>query len=155
MPHRVEDPIDADAQFALAALPRPFQAFEDGLEASRIVVAPHVNHADGDVDLGMHHALRRQRLDHAPRDQFVVVRMDELPCDRFEGLDESGEVGELVERIGLGLRHGLRIVTRAQLHQRRRAYGAFEMQMQLSLGEATNERGDIVHLSSVTGSAGQ
>ena len=57
--HGVEDPVEREAQLALAALPRPLQAGKDGLEGARIVVAPHVDDAHGDVDLGVDHALAR------------------------------------------------------------------------------------------------
>src|SRR5580692_4254236 len=62
----VEDPVKREVQLALAALAGTLQASKDGLKALRIVVAPHVDDADGDVDLGVDHALLGQMLDLAP-----------------------------------------------------------------------------------------
>jgi hypothetical protein len=49
-----------------------------------IVVAPHVDDADGDVDLGVDHALRGELLHHAPGGQLVVFRGDQPPGDGLE-----------------------------------------------------------------------
>ena len=72
MAHGVENPVEREAKFALAAFPRPLQALEDRLESCRIVVAPHVDDADRNVDLGVNHALLGEALDHAPGGQLVV-----------------------------------------------------------------------------------
>ena len=90
-------------------------------------------------------------MHHAPGSELVVLGVDEAAGDGFEGLDEAGEVVELVERLGLGQGDGVGIMARAQLDQRRGRDGAFEMQMQFSLGQAADERGDIVHLTSLRG----
>jgi hypothetical protein len=76
--HGVEDPVEREAQLALGALAGPLQAGEDGLEGGGIVVAPVVDDADSDEDLGVDHALRGQVLHHAPGGQFVVFRADQL-----------------------------------------------------------------------------
>jgi hypothetical protein len=75
--HGVEDPVEREAQLALAAFAGALQAGKDGLEGARIVIAPHVDDADRDVDLGVDHALRGQPLHHAPGGQFVVFRVDQ------------------------------------------------------------------------------
>ena len=115
MPHRVENPVERNAQLLLAALPRPLEPGKDRLKARGIVIAPHVNDADRDVDLGVHHALRGQLLHHAPGDEFVVVGIVELPRDGLECLNEPGEISELVECFGFGQRDRLRVVACAQL----------------------------------------
>ena len=75
--HGVEDPVEREAQLALGALAGPLQAGEDRLEGAWIEVAPHVDDADGDVDLGVDHALLGELLHHAPGGQFVVFRADQ------------------------------------------------------------------------------
>ena len=90
-------------------------------------------------------------LHHAPGGQFVVLGAGEQPGDGLESLDESGEVGEAVERLGLGQRERMNIVAGAQLHQRRRKDGAFEVQMQLRLGQAADEVANGLHALSVKG----
>ena len=57
----------------------------------------------------------------------------------------------MVERLGLGQREGRGVVARAELDQRGGQDGAFEVQMQLGLGEAADERGNIVHEFSLKG----
>ena len=47
-----------------------------GSKARGVEVAPHVDDADGDVDLGVDHALRGELLHHAPGGQFVVFGVD-------------------------------------------------------------------------------
>ena len=98
----VEDPVEREAKFAFAAQAGALEAGKDGLEAGGIVVAPHVDDADGDEDLGMNHALRGEALHHAPGGEFVVLGVDELAGDGLEGFDEAGEIGELVEGFGFG-----------------------------------------------------
>ncbi len=136
----VEDPVEREAKLALAAFAGALQTGEDGLEARGVVVAPHVDDADGDVDLGMDDALRGEMLHHAPGDEFVIFGIDEAAGDGLEGLDEAGEVGELVDGFGFGKGERLGVVARAQLDERGGQDGAFEMEMKLGLGEAADER---------------
>ena len=82
----VEDPVEREAQLAGGAQTGAFQAGEDGLKTCGIVVAPHIDDADGDVDLGVDDALRGEMLHHAPGDQLVVVRAGEQAGDGAEGL---------------------------------------------------------------------
>jgi hypothetical protein len=113
------------------------------------VVAGHVDDADGDEDLGVNHALRCELLDHAPGEEFVVVGVDEPLADGLEGVKEAGEISEFVEVFGLGKGERLGIVAGAQLDQRGGHDGAFEVQVQLGLGEAVDEDGNIGHSSSL------
>ncbi len=98
----VEDPVEREAQLAGGALAGAFQGGEDGLEAARIEVAPHIDDADGDKDLGVDDALRGEVLHHAPGGQFVVFGVAKAARDGLEGFDELGEIGEPVERLGFG-----------------------------------------------------
>ena len=66
--------------------------------------------------------------------------------DGLEGVDEAGEIAESVEGFGLGECERLGIVAGAQLDQRGGHDGAFEVQMQLGLGQAADEGLDVVHL---------
>src|ERR1035437_2938779 len=43
VPHRVEDPVEREPQFALCALASPFQPGKNRLECSRIVIAPEID----------------------------------------------------------------------------------------------------------------
>src|SRR5579872_2188777 len=97
VPNSVEDPIDRHPEFALPADTRPLEAFEDGFETCCVVLAPHVDDADRDVDFGVDDALGGERFDHAPGDEFVVIGADQLARDGLEGIDESGKVSELIE----------------------------------------------------------
>ena len=93
----VEDPVNGEAQLAFGAVAGALESREDGFEARGVVVAPHVDDADGDVDLGVDYTLFGEVLAHAPGDELVVVGVDELTGDGFEGFDEAGEVGELID----------------------------------------------------------
>ena len=70
----VEDPVKRKSQFPFGADPGAFQTCEDGLEARGVVIAPHVDDADGDVDFGVDDALLGEMLHHAPGGEFVVFR---------------------------------------------------------------------------------
>ena len=93
----------------------------------------------------MDDALRGEMLHHAPGSQLVVVRAGEQAGDGAEGFNEAGKIGEPVERLGLGEGQRLSIVAHAELDQRRGQNGAFEMQMQLGLGQAADEFADFSH----------
>jgi len=71
-------------------LPAPWRVpdRQNRLESPRVEVAPHVDHAHGDEDLGMDNALLGQMLHHAPGNEFVVLGIDEPPRDGLESLDE-------------------------------------------------------------------
>ena len=95
----------------------------------------------------------RQPLHHPPRDQFVVVRADELPGDSLERLDEAGEVSELVDSFRGGERERRGVVAPAQFNQRGWCDRPLEMEMDFSLGKAADERRDVVHRSSLASSS--
>src|ERR1700678_1164617 len=147
----VKDPVEREAQFAQAALPGSFQASKDRLEAARIEVAPHVDNADRDVDLGVNDALLGQMLDHAPGGQFVIFRRNEAARDGLEALDEAGEVVEAIEGFGFGEGDGTGIMAGAELDQSRWQNGALEVQMQFGLRQPTDEAFDLRHLHSLPG----
>ena len=115
MANGVEDPVEGEIELAGGALAGALERFKDGLEGARIEVAPHVDDADGDVDLGVDDALLGELLHHAPGDEFVVFRIDKPAGDCLEGLDESGEVVEAVVGLGLAEGHGVRIVAGAEI----------------------------------------
>ena len=97
----VEDPIEGEVELAGGALAGALQAGEDGLEGARIEVAPHIDDADGDVDLGVDHALVVQVLHHAPCRQFVILGVFQASRNGLEALNELGEVREAIERFRL------------------------------------------------------
>ena len=97
----------------------------------------------------MHHALRGELLHHAPGDEFVVLGHLKPPRDGLEGLNESGEISELVDCVGFGLRQGDLIVSGAQFHQCGGENGALEMQMKLGLGEPADKGLDFAHTLSL------
>ena len=142
---RVKDPIEGEPKFARGAFAGALEAGKDGLEASRIEVAPHIDDADGDEDLGVDNALRGELLHHVPGDDFVVFGIAKAAGDGFEGLNEFGEIRETVEHLGFVWREGYGVVTGAELDQSGGRNGAFEMQMQLGLGQAANEILDFRH----------
>ena len=118
------------------------------------MIAPHVNDADGDEYLGVDDALLGEMLHHAPGSEFVVPSVHQLAGDSLEGLDEAGEVSELVEGFSVRLRDRGCVVALAQLNERGWGDGAFEVKMQLGLGKAADERLDIVHILSLLGPMG-
>ena len=121
----VEDPVEREAKLADGALAGAFQTREDGLEAARIEVAPHIDDADGDEDLGVDHALGGEVLHHAPCGQLVVFRVAQAARDGLEGLNELSEVSELVERLGFVWGEGICVVAGAELDQGGGRDGAF------------------------------
>ena len=146
MAHGVEDPVDGESEFPFGADARAFESCEDGLEARWVVIAPHVDDADGDEDFSVDDALLGEMLHHAPRCEFVVFSVHELAGDGFERFDEAGEIGEPIEGFGLGMRDGRGVVTLAEFGERGGRDGAFEVKVKLGLGEAVDEGLDIVHL---------
>ena len=142
----VKDPENGEAQFAFGAVAGALESRKDGFEARGIVIAPHVDDADGDVDLGMDYTLFCEVLAHAPSDEFVVVGVDELTGNGFEGFDEAGEVSELVDgfRGGEGDRRG--VVAPAEFDEGSGCDGAFKMEMEFGFGKSADERCDVVHL---------
>ena len=84
--HGVEDPVDREAEFGCGAFAGAFQCGKDGLEAVRVKVAPHVDDADGDVDLGMNDALRGELLHHVPRGEFVIFGVTRRARDGLVGI---------------------------------------------------------------------
>ena len=116
----VEDPVQREVELAGGALAGAFQGREDGLEGARIEVAPHIDDADGDEDLGMDHALGVQVLHHAPRGQFVIFGVFQAPRDGLEALNELREVGKTVEGLGFSKGQVRRVMTRTELNQRGR-----------------------------------
>ena len=98
----VEDPVERETQLKRGALAGAFEAGEDRLKARGIEIAPHIDDADGDVDLGMDDALRGELLHHAPGCELVVFGACEPAGDGFEGFNEAGEISEAIERFGFG-----------------------------------------------------
>ena len=100
----VEDPVEGEAEFAFGAFAGAFEGGEDGLEAARIEVAPHVDDTDGNVDLGVDDALRGELLHHAPGGDLVIFGVLSRRVTALKAFDELGEVGEAVDGFGLGKR---------------------------------------------------
>jgi hypothetical protein len=97
----------------------------------------------------MNDTLFGEMLGHAPRGQFVILWRDEAIADGLEGEEEASEVSEVIEGFGFWQRNGSGIVMLAQLDKGRRGDGAFEVEMEFSLGQAADERLDIFHGSSL------
>ena len=81
-----------------------------GSKARGIEVAPHIDDADRNVDLGMDDALLGEMLHHAPCGELVVFGVAEAAGDGLEGLDEFGEIGKTVEGLGFSQREGPGVV---------------------------------------------
>jgi len=94
-------------------------------------------------------ALFGEVLHHAPRGQLVILGVFQEARDGLEGFNEFGKVGELVKRLGFCRTHGRGVVPRAELGQRGRRDSAFEVQVQLGLGQAADELPDFDHAFSV------
>ena len=72
-------------------------------QRSKFLASP-VHDPDGDIHLGMNHALRVQLLHHAIGDQLVVVGRAQPLGHRLEGQQKAGEIVVLIQRRGLLLR---------------------------------------------------
>jgi len=147
----VEDPVEGQSELAGGALTGALKAGEDGLEAAGIEVAPHIDDADGDEDLGVNHALGGELLHHSPGGQLVVFGVAQASGDGLEGLDKLGEVSEAVEGLGFVWGQGVSVVAGAELDQGGGRDGAFKVQMQLGLGQAADEFLDFRHTFSLAG----
>ena len=130
----VENPEQRNAEVACAAGPAALQAFKDGGE---ILLAKQAD-ADRNVDLRMQHILFFQALHQAVGNEFVVVRAAQVRADRFEGHQKTLEIGVAVKGLNLG-QSGVLAVQLAEFEQRCGLDRAFEMQVQLRLGELTDE----------------
>ena len=93
----IEDPEEREAKLARGAFAGALEGGEDGLEAAGIEVAPHIDDADRDVDLGVDHTLGGELFHHVPRDYLVVFGVTKAAGDGLEGLNKFGKVGETVE----------------------------------------------------------
>ena len=130
----VEDPQQGHAEVARAAGASAFQAFEDGGE---ILLAEKAD-ADRNVDLRVQHGFFFQPLHQAVGDEFVVVRATQVRTDGLEGHQKTLEIGVAVQRLDLGQR-GAFAVELAEFEQRRGLDRALQVQVQLRLGELTDE----------------
>ena len=147
----IEDPVESEAELVFGAKASALEPSEDGIEALRIGIAPVIDDTDGDVDLGVYDALFSEMLGHAPCGELIVFGSDESLRDGFEGEQEAGEVGEVIEGFGVRQSDGSGIVTLAEFNERSGRDGAFEMEMEFRLGEAANKGADVGHTLSLVG----
>ncbi len=112
-----------------------------------------VDDANRDVNLGVDDALLDEPLAHAPCGKLVVLGAGEQAGDGAESVHEAGEIGELVDFLGLGKRERRGVMALAQLDECGGENCAFEMQVKLGLGQAADEGFHIVHSNSVRAGA--
>ncbi len=139
MADSVEDPVEGEAKLTGGAEAGALQTLENRLEAAGIEVAPHIDDANRDVDLGVNDALLGEMLHHVPRHELIVFGVAETARDGFEGFNEFGEIREAVERLGIVMSEGYGIVAGAELDEGGRRDGAFKVKVELRLGQAANE----------------
>src|SRR5208337_152896 len=131
---RIEDPEQRYAEIAGAAGASALQALEDGRE---IMLAEEAD-PDGDVDLRVQHVLFFEALHEPVGNEFVVVGASQVLADRLEGHEKTLEVRVGVEGLDVG-EGGAFAMTRAEFEESSRIDGTLEVQVQLRLGELTDE----------------
>src|SRR5215469_4332982 len=127
---RIEHPHERDAEVAGTAFASALEALEDRVE---ILLAPQVD-ADRDVDLGVQDSFRFELFHQAIGDELVVGGGLEVFGDFLEGHQESGEVGVAVDGFNFFKRAEL-AMTGAEFEKGRRVDGAFEVEVEVGLGE--------------------
>ncbi len=139
-----QDQLGRDAQLVLRAHDRPTIARDDGVERHtaagvRLRVEEH---------LGVHDALRRGLLQVRPGEVVEVLRGLQHPHRRVVDGEEAREIGEVVGRPHL-LHRGLvefDAVAGGERELQLGLEGALEVQVQLGLGQAVGEGGEIGHV---------
>ena len=128
----IDEPENGGAEVGLRA---GAAAFDGGEDLVHIEAAEVIEDAEGDIDLGVADALEGEIANHVEGDELVVGGGVQTLGDALEAHEEAGEVGVMVElACGLGCeRHG--VVAMAELDEGLWRDGAFEMQMELGLGE--------------------
>ncbi len=129
----VDDPEERDVEVAFAS---GSALLDGGHDFVDVEAGEVVEDADGDVDLGVADALGGEVAEHVVGDGLVVGGGVEALGDGLEAHEEAGEVGVGVDLAGgfEGERGG--VVAERKLDERLGSNGAFEMQVELSLGEA-------------------
>ena len=99
----------------------------------------------------MNHALGGKLLHHAPSREFVIFRLFQPPGNSLERFNEAGEVREAVQGFGFAEGHGTLVAACTELNQGGGQDGAFEVKVQLGLGESADERLNLRHSLSLAG----
>ena len=128
----VDEPVEGGTSLLLAADSATLDGFDEGFDFR---VLPVIEDADGDVDLGVDDALGGEGADHVVGDELVVCGRTEAGCDGLEGGKEAEEVVVGVEAAGVIEGEWRGVVAAGELDQGLRLDGAFEVKMELDLGE--------------------
>src|ERR1039458_8130774 len=151
----IEDPQDRDAKIGFSALTAAFES----LEKRREILLPPQADAHGNDHLGVKNVGRFQPLHQAVGDEFVVVGRTEMSGDILESLEETHEVGEVIQLFNFGERGAgaLHAMALPELEQSGRLDRALKMQMEFSLGKSGDQRSrrnTVVHTRIVVHSPG-
>ena len=111
-----------------------------------VELGPVVDDADGDVDLCVDDSLSGERAQEFVGDELVVFGSLQAAGDGLEGEEENLGIGIAIEFASLIERERMLVVARAERDERLRLDGAFEVEMELALGERTDEGGGGGHL---------
>ena len=131
---RVENPEQRDAEIARSAGASAFESFKDCLKILLAVKA----HTDRDIDFSVQNIFFFQLLHQAVGREFVIIGAAEMRADFLERHEEAAEVGVAIERFGFG-EGCVFSVALAKFVQGGRLDGSFEMQVELRLGQLTDE----------------
>ena len=133
-------PVEGGAELLLGADAGALDGGDEGLDVGLL---PVIDDAEGDVDLGVDNALGGQGADHVVGDELVVVGGLQAGADGLEGVEEAEEVAVGVEGAGVGEGEGGGVVALREGDEGFGFDGAFEVEVELDLGERAEPGGDV------------
>ena len=136
----VDEPVEGGAELLLGADAGALDGGDEGLDVGLL---PVIDDAEGDVDLGVDNALGGQGADHVVGDELVVVGGLQAGADGLEGVEEAKEVAVGVEGAGVGEGEGGGVVALREGDEGFGFDGAFEVEVELDLGERAEPGGDV------------
>jgi hypothetical protein len=129
----IDDPEQGDAEVLFAADTAALHGERDGVDVESVLP---LEDADGDVGLGVANSLDAEVAEHVVGDGLVVGGLVKAFGDGLEAHEEAGEVLVAINGPGLFGGEGHGVVGAGEFDEGLGGNGAFEMEMQLRLGQA-------------------
>ena len=136
----VDEPEEGGAELAFGAEAGVFDGFDEGVDLDLV---PVVEDAEGDVDLGVDDALGGEGADHLVGDEGVVLGGAEAGGHGLVGVEEAEEVLIGIEGARIGEGEGCGVVALGEGDEGFGRGGAFEVEVELGLGEAAEPGADV------------